>query len=112
MIPVSKNEVVSFTDEESGIVFKSMPIVGENEKEFYRIAEEISKVSSNFDVEALSKLLDPFIDTVLIGWDAKDGIAKFPEDKKPSAMFRTLDKVNMFKAISKENKLTVTEQKN
>jgi len=112
MIPVSKNEAICFTDEESGIVFKSMPIVGESEKEFYRIAKEISEVSDNFDVEKLSNLLDPFIDSTIIGWDAKEGIAKYPEDKKPSKLFRTIDKVTMFKAISKENKLTATEQKN
>lgn len=111
MIPVSKDEKIVFKDEESGITYETAPIVGEKEKEFYKIGEAMAKTSNEFDVEALAKLFDPFIDSVLLGWQGEN-IPAFPADGKPSAMFRTLDKVAMFKAISNHNKLSVVEQKN
>ena len=111
MIPVSKDDKVIFTDEESGVVYETAPVIGEREKEFYKIGEAMSKTANEFDVEALGKLFDPFIDSVLLGWKGEN-IPAFPADGKPSAMFKTLDKVAMFKAISKHNKLSTTEQKN
>jgi len=111
MIPVSKDERLVFTDEESGIVYETTPIIGEKEKEFYKIGEQMSKTTNQFDVDALSKLFDPFIDDVLLGWKGEN-IPAFPTDGKPSAMFRTLDKVDMYNAISKHNRLTASEQKN
>ena len=111
MIPISKDDKVIFTDEKSGVVYETAPIIGEKEKEFYKIGEAMSKTTNQFDVDALGKLFDPFIDSVLLGWKGEN-IPAFPADGKPSAMFKTLDKVDMYNAISKHNKLTASEQKN
>lgn len=109
MIPINVNENIPYKDEESGIVFYSMPIVGEVD---YKVQEIISKVKDKEDVILTYQTTDELFDYLLKGWDVGNkNYPKFPNDGKPSKHFSQKDKSKMINIIMNLNNLSVDEKK-
>ena len=113
MMPISKDVILRYKDDETNIFFEFKPVIGETEDDLIKASEEFAKVEKDSDIEAMKDVLDNIIDKILVNWSGdNEGLPAFPPNGKPSEMFRLRDKIKLLKVICDLNGLSVKEQKN
>lgn len=118
MIPADVNELIPFVDESDDITYYIQPMAGDTE---YQCQVLLAPLRNKSDKERDDTLIsmditNQLFDLFVKGWKSNIGkkVIAFPEDQKPSKLFKMVDKNKMvFDVIlgGGINKLTVDEKK-
>lgn len=108
MIPISADE--RFTYDEGGVRYFLQAITGSNEVEYLNLCA----ACSGNNIKEMSPHIDKVFDFFVKGWEPLDGkkIPSYPQDGKPSVMFRIKDKDRLCQIAIDMNSLSDKDQKN